>query len=62
MIGHETEEMFLHYSHIERDEKHSSVERALALVDGHKVKGGVEGSEIASDPPKPSSPQNTRND
>ena len=32
MIGHETEEMFLHYSHIERDEKHSAVERALAIV------------------------------
>jgi len=31
--------MFLHYSHIERDEKHTAVEQALALVDGHKVEG-----------------------
>lgn len=58
MIGHETEEMFLHYSHIERGEKHSAVERALALVDGPKV----EGSGAASDPPSSGHRENTRND
>jgi hypothetical protein len=62
MLGHETEEMFLHYPHIERDEKHSAVERALALVDGHQVECGVEGAEVVSDLPKPSRRQNTRND
>jgi integrase len=62
MIGHETEEMFLHYSHIERDEKHSAVERALALVDGPKVEEKVEGSAAASDPPNSGHRENTRND
>ena len=62
MIGHETEEMFLHYSHIERDEKHSAVERALALVDGPKVEEKVEGSGAASDPPNSGHRENTRND
>jgi integrase len=62
MIGHETEEMFLHYSHIERDEKHIAVERALALVDGPKVEEKVEGSGAASDPPSSGHRQNTRND
>jgi len=62
MIGHETEEMFLHYSHIERDDKHSAVERALALVDGHKVEEKVEGSGAASDPPNSGHRENTRND
>ena len=62
MIGHETEEMFLHYSHIERDEKQSAVERALALVDGHKVEEKVEGSGAASDPPNRGHRQTTRND
>ncbi|MGB5503987.1 MAG: tyrosine-type recombinase/integrase, partial [Polyangiales bacterium] len=62
MIGHETEEMFLHYSHIERDEKHSAVERALALVDGSKVEEKVEGSGAASDPPNSGHRENTRND
>jgi integrase len=62
MIGHETEEMFLHYSHIERDEKHNAVERALALVDGPKVEEKVEGSGAASDPPNSGHRQNTRND
>ena len=62
MIGHETEEMFLHYSHIERGEKHSAVERALALVDGHKVEEKVESSGAASDPPSSGHRENTRND
>jgi len=62
MIGHETEEMFLHYSHIERDEKQSAVERALALVDGHKVEEKVEGSGAASDPPNSGHRESTRND
>ena len=62
MIGHETEEMFLHYSHIERGEKHSAVERALALVDGPKVEEKVEGSGAASDPPNRGHRQTTRND
>ena len=62
MIGHETEEMFLHYSHIERDEKHSAVERALALVDGPKVEEKVEGSGAESDPPNSGHRQTTRND
>jgi integrase len=62
MIGHETEEMFLHYSHIERDEKHSAVERALALVDGPKVEEKVEGSAAASDPPSSGHRRTTRND
>jgi len=62
MIGHETEEMFLHYSHIERGEKHSAVERALALVDGPKVEEKVEGSGAASDPPNSGHRENTRND
>jgi len=58
MIGHATEEMFLHYSHIEREEKHSAVNRALALVDGNKV----EGSGAASDPPNSGHRETTRND
>jgi integrase len=62
MIGHETEEMFLHYSHIERGEKYSAVERALALVDGPKVEEKVEGSGAASDPPNSGHRENTRND
>ncbi|KPK14860.1 MAG: hypothetical protein AMJ62_11465 [Myxococcales bacterium SG8_38] len=36
MIGHATEEMFLHYTHIEREEKQGAVDRAFALVDGPK--------------------------
>jgi hypothetical protein len=57
MIGHETE-MFLHYSHIERGEKHSSVEHAVALVDGPKV----EGSGAAGDPPNSGHREKTLND
>jgi len=62
MIGHETEEMFLHYSHIERDEKQSAVERALALVDGRKVEDRVEGSQPGDDARNVSRRQTTRND
>ena len=62
MIGHETEAMFLHYSHIERDEKHNAVERALALVDGHKVEEKVEGSEPRKELPNSGHRQTTRND
>ena len=62
MIGHETEEMFLHYSHIERDEKEGAVGRALALIDGPNVEETVEGSGAASDPPSSDHRENTRND
>lgn len=62
MIGHETEEMFLHYSHIERDEKQSAVERALALVDGHKVEHRVEGSQPGDEARNVSRRETTRND
>ena len=62
MIGHATEEMFLHYSHIEREEKQGAVDRALALVDGPKVEPRVEGSGVASDPPNSGHRENTRND
>ncbi len=62
MIGHATEEMFLHYSHIEREEKQGAVDRALALVDGPKVEHRVEGSGAASDPPNSGHRENTRND
>ncbi len=62
MIGHETEEMFLHYSHIERDEKQSAVERALALVDGRKVEDRVEDSQPGDDARNVSRRQTTRND
>ena len=61
MIGHETEEMFLHYSHIERDEKQNAVERALALVDGPKVEHRVEGSKPADDSRNAGDSETTRN-
>jgi integrase len=62
MIGHETEEMFLHYSHIEREEKQSAAERALALVDGHKVEHRVEGPQTGDDARNVSRRETTRND
>jgi len=62
MIGHETEEMFLHYSHIERDEKQGAVERALALVDGHKVEGRVEDSQPGDDARNAGRRETTGND
>ena len=62
MIGRATEEMFLHYSHIEREERQGAVERALALVDGHKVEHRVEGSQPGDDAPNVSRRETTRND
>lgn len=62
MIGHATEEMFLHYSHIEREEKQGAVDRALALVDGAKVEHRVEGSQPGDDARNVSRRETTRND
>lgn len=62
MIGHATEEMFLHYSHIEREEKQSAVDRALALVDGSKVEHRVEGSSLRDDARNVSRRETTRDD
>ena len=62
MIGHATEEMFLHYSHIEREEKQDAVDRALALVGGPKVEHHVEGSQTGDDVRDVSRRETTRND
>jgi hypothetical protein len=61
-IGHATEEMFLHYSHIEREDKQGAVDRALALVDGDKVDHPVEGSPLGDDARNVSCRETTRND
>ena len=61
-IGHATEEMFLHYSHIEREEKQGAVERALALVDGPKVKLRVEHPQSGDVARNVSRRETTRND
>ena len=62
MIGHATEEMFLHYSHLEREEKPDAVDRALALVGGPKVEHHVEGSQTGDDVRDVSRRETTRND
>ncbi len=62
MIGHETEEMFLHSSHIEREGKHGAVDLALALVDGAKVEHRVKGPQTGDDARDVSRRETTRND
>ena len=52
----------LHYSHIEREEKHRAVERALALFDGPKVEHRVEGSKLGDDVRSTGVSETTRND
>ena len=62
MIGHEAEEMFLHYSHIERGEKQTAVERALALVDGGQVDYQVEDPQVGDRSQNFGRREKTRND